>query len=310
MQLTFSFCTFNRAQRLEKLVAAMRQQTAPVPFEILAIDNNSSDDTPAILDRLKRLPGPPLRVATERKAGIVPARNKALEEARHSDILVFMDDDELPLPGLLEAACRAVWVDKAECVGGRVKVKFEPHSRPEWLTDDLLPFLAEVDYGSEPFWISDSTTPIWTANIAYDMRLFRDHTGLRFDHRFNRKGETAGGGEDEFMFHALLTLKARIRYEPQMAVEHFIHPSRLHRRYFLRRHFAAGRRKALYGEESYDRMIAGIPPFLFPQAARQLARTASLLFRGKKQWLRQAMNFTHALGLIAGHYTRMRATQP
>ncbi len=41
MLLTFAFCTYNRADRLRTLVAAMRAQACPVPFEILAINNNS-----------------------------------------------------------------------------------------------------------------------------------------------------------------------------------------------------------------------------------------------------------------------------
>ena len=99
-KLTFAFCTFNRADRLEKLVAAMRAQTCPIPFEILAINNNSSDSTAEVLAHLAQLPGPPLRWVTEPVQGIVAARNRGIAEALDSDILVYIDDDEIPLPGL------------------------------------------------------------------------------------------------------------------------------------------------------------------------------------------------------------------
>src|SRR5574337_1217092 len=99
-QLTFAFCTYNRAPRMKKLVAAILAQDSPVPFEILAVNNNSTDDTVAVLDDLTRRPGAPLRWVTESVQGIVAARNRLLAEAMDSDVLVLIDDDEIPLPGL------------------------------------------------------------------------------------------------------------------------------------------------------------------------------------------------------------------
>jgi glycosyltransferase involved in cell wall biosynthesis len=165
-KLTFAFCTYNRAERLDNLVSSMRSQTCPIAFEILAIDNNSSDATQATLKRLAQLPGTSLRWVHEPNQGIVAARNRALEEAKDSDILVFIDDDELPLPGLLNAAADAVINEGAECVGGKVYIDFSTHARPLWLEDEMLGFLAAVDYGDTAFWIKDASTPIWTANIA------------------------------------------------------------------------------------------------------------------------------------------------
>jgi hypothetical protein len=161
-----------------------------------------------------------------------------------------------------------------------------------------------VDYGAEAFWITNSQTPVWTANVAYDVRLFRDDPSLRFDQRYNRVGAGSGGGEDQEMFEQLLRRNARTRYEPTMRVQHSVEAWRLCRRYFLRRHFDAGRSKALYGGQVYARHVGGVPPFLFLQAARQLAQTAALAVRGRPDWLRQAMNFTYAVGMIAGHHAR------
>jgi len=92
MKLTFAFCTYNRADRLESLVAAMRAQDCPVPYEILAVNNNSQDNTLAILEDLASQPSAPLHFVTERNQGIVSACNRAIEESLDSDILVFIDD--------------------------------------------------------------------------------------------------------------------------------------------------------------------------------------------------------------------------
>lgn len=310
MLLSFAFCTFNRADRLEKLVAAMRAQVCPIPFEILAVNNNSSDATLTVLDQLSRLPGAPLRVVTEAAPGIVPARNRALREAIESDLLVFIDDDELPRPGLLQAATDALINEGAMCAGGRVIVNFAPHIRPRWLGDELLGFLAGVDYGAEAFWITSSDTPIWTANVAYAMRLFRDDPELRFDPRYNRAGTAVGGGEDIAMFGKLLARGVAMRYRPDMQVEHFVEHWRLRRRYFLKLHYQAGVRKGEHELPRYDRTILGVPPFLLMQLLRHGVRTLGVALTRPRELVRQGMNATHAWGLLKGYANRRAGGKP
>lgn len=298
--LTFAFCTYKRSSRLERLVSAMRAQQCPEPFEILAVNNNSPDDTLQVLERLAQLPGPRLRYVTETEQGIVPARNRALGEAMGSDILVFIDDDELPLPGLLLAAANAVRGEGAGCAGGRVSVDFSSLVRPAWLGDELLGFLAEVQHGATPFWVRDESTPVWTANVAYDMRLFRDDPSLRFDSRYNRRGSVVGGGEDVMMFRTLLARGVPIRYCPDMAVLHAVEPWRLRRRYFLNIHYRAGLQYGQFELAEYPRRVLGVPPFLAGQLLRQCWKTLAIAARGQGGVLRQAMNAAHACGVIVG----------
>jgi len=307
--LTFAFCTYKRADKLPALVAAMRAQACPIDFDILAVNNNSPDNTLETLETLSKEPGPALRFVTETAQGIVPARNRAINESLASDYMVFIDDDELPQPGLLNAACDALIREKAQCVGGRVQVDFTPHDRPKWLGDELLGFLAEVDYGPDAFWIQGEDTPVWTANVAYDMRLFRDEPTLRFDHRYNREGTNVGGGEDLMMFRALLERGYTMRFRPDMAVRHFVEPWRLHRSYFLKLHYHSGLRHGQHGMPEYQRLIGGIPPFLVSQFLNHCKKTIVMYATQKKGRLRQAMNAAHALGTIHGYKKRNQNDQ-
>lgn len=304
MKLTFAFCTYNRAARLTRLVDAMRAQACPVPFEILAVNNNSTDATVEVLAALAARPGATLRVVTETDQGIVPARNRAIEESLASDILVFIDDDELPRPGLLSAACDAILNEDAQCVGGKVSVDFSGHQRPRWLEDELLGFLAEVDHGDSPFWIDDDTTPLWTANIAYHTSLFRADATLRFDRRYNRVGADIGGGEDGIMFRALLARGSRIRYRPDMSVLHGVEPWRLKRRYFLRLHYRAGLRRGRYQLPAYPRTVLGVPPFLVSQCLRQGLEAFGLQLAGRRGVVRRAMTAANTLGCLIGYAQR------
>lgn len=304
MRLTFAFCTYNRADRLDRLVTQMRAQSCPIPFEILAVNNNSGDDTAERLEALAQQPGAPLRWVTESKQGIVSARNRALEESLDSDIMVFIDDDELPMPGLLEAATHAIQEEGAQCAGGRVRMDFSTHTRPAWLGDELLGFLAALDYGEAPFWIENRATPIWTANIAYDMSLFRNDPSLRFDKRYDRQGQDIGGGEDAIMFRAFLDRGVRIRYRPDMVTLHAVEAWRLTRSYFLKLHYRKGLRQGQYELPTYERKILGVPPFMVMQFLRHSTSALGMHLSGRAGALRQGMNAAHSLGNLVGYRHR------
>ncbi len=302
-QVTIAVCSYNRAERLPALVGALRVLACPLPFEVLVIDNNSSDTTPQVLNDLSAQSGVPLRHVREARQGIVHARNRAIAETAQRDYLLFIDDDELPLPGYATAALDALGREGADCVGGRIEVPFRDIERPRWLTDEVAGFLGALDYGAEPFWICDTRTPIWSGNVGY-RRAALERYQLRFDPRYNRAGDGVGGGEDAMMFRALIARKAAIRYRPDMAIEHLIDASKLRRAYFLRLHYTAGVKLGRYGAAEPARSVFGVPPFMLNMALRQGARALRLWLAGDPNSLRAAMTAAHTLGQIRGRRQR------
>jgi len=305
-KLTVAVCTYNRADRLQILVQSLRLQECSISWEILIVNNNSTDNTQAVLEQLAAEDGVPLRIVREETQGITFARNRAISESLESDYLFFMDDDELPCPGLLAGACDGLELDGADCVGGQVRISFAHGKRPDWLVDELLPFLAETNHGTDPFWITDISTPLWTANIAYSMSIFKNDTALRFDHRYNRHGVAIGGGEDVVMFRELVARKMRIRYRPDMIVDHLVEEWRLKRSYFLKLHFISGRKRGQFASVEFQRSIFGVAPFLFTQAATQTMKVALMMLRRDRLALRQAMTASHAFGTIRGCYLKWK----
>jgi glycosyltransferase involved in cell wall biosynthesis len=92
----------NTAERLERCVAALRAQDYPRDqFEILMVDNNSTDGSAAILDRQDGI-----RALSEAKQGSYAARNLAVRESRGAR-LAFTDSDCAPDPGWLRAIDQA-----------------------------------------------------------------------------------------------------------------------------------------------------------------------------------------------------------
>jgi glycosyltransferase involved in cell wall biosynthesis len=91
---------FNAAATLERACATIRAQTLTA-WELIAVDDGSVDETPALLARLAREDAR-LRIVTQPHAGIASALNAGLAAAR-SDVIARMDADDEAHPERLEA---------------------------------------------------------------------------------------------------------------------------------------------------------------------------------------------------------------
>ena len=107
IKVIFAVCTYNRSSRLSHLLDVMSSQQCDAKYEILVVNNNSTDNTQEIvLEKIKSAKYPRIRLVKEISQGIVFARNRVIEESLDSDNLVFIDDDELPHQGYLHALTR------------------------------------------------------------------------------------------------------------------------------------------------------------------------------------------------------------
>lgn len=308
--ITVAICTYNRAGNLSKLVEALSRQESPIPYDILFVDNNSTDDTQSILHELAKHSSIPIRIVKEEQQGIPYARNRALEECMENTYLLFIDDDELPAStNMVSSAVKALTEEDAQCAGGRVTINFGDNKRPSWLTDELLPFYAELNHGDKTFWITDQSTPIWTSIVAYNMDIFRNNTDLRFDIRYNRDVNGIGGGSDGIMFRAMLERKIKMLYVPDMAIDHFVENWRISRKYFWKLHFIAGRKYGQFELENFDRTVLGIPPYMLGQFTRRLGETSLLLLKSDANYVRQGMNASYSLGMMYGRFLFWRTSR-
>src|SRR3954463_11732371 len=82
--------TFNRAASLQQALAALLHQTAdPGSYEIVVVDNNSTDGTAAVVALHD---DPRVRLVTEPRQGLSFARNAGLA-ASQAPLVAFTDDD-------------------------------------------------------------------------------------------------------------------------------------------------------------------------------------------------------------------------
>ncbi|MCU0251238.1 MAG: glycosyltransferase family 2 protein [Vicinamibacterales bacterium] len=113
MKFTVVVPVHNTAEHLERCMAALRAQDYPRDqFEILMVDNNSTDGSAGILGRADGV-----RALAEPKQGSYAARNRAVREAG-GDVLAFTDSDCAPAAGWLRAIERAFEAPRVNVVLG------------------------------------------------------------------------------------------------------------------------------------------------------------------------------------------------
>lgn len=121
-------CTRNRAAALKAAIEAYRRVTTTVPWELIVVDNGSTDETAAALIDLAAAFPIPLRVVFERSKGLCRARNAGWRAAR-APVIAFSDDDCYPAPEFIDCIDENFAQDDLGFVGGRVLL-FDPEDFP------------------------------------------------------------------------------------------------------------------------------------------------------------------------------------
>lgn len=104
MFLSAILCTYNRAHLLAQVLASLQRQTlAPEHFELVVVDDGSSDATTEVVNRFSdRLP---LRYLRQEHAGLAAAKNRGIAAAC-GGIVLFLDDDDVADADLLHQHLR------------------------------------------------------------------------------------------------------------------------------------------------------------------------------------------------------------
>jgi glucosyl-dolichyl phosphate glucuronosyltransferase len=239
MKVTIAIPTHNRAEFLRQTLAGIARQDFPhSEFEVLVVDNNSSDHTRAVVEAFAREKPAPLYLL-ETRQGLDHARNRAIAEAS-GDIVVFADDDILVEPDWI-AAIAAPFArhspGKIGAVGGEVIPVF-PDGLPPWLKGAHGPLGYRQDTGPLP----PAQSPMG-ANLAIPRWIFEKYG--RFHTDLDRQGKHYFSGGDGEMIRRLRTAGFEIWFAPEAKVLHQIPASRLNLRHVLRHAFDSARSRVV-----------------------------------------------------------------
>src|SRR5688572_32394884 len=113
-------CTRNRAPQLERSLTALRALQPSSSWELVLVDNGSSDNTSRVIEAFGASGSLPLRAITEQRVGLSRARNAGWRTAC-GKIVCFTDDDCYPQAGYVDTVVRAFNDPAVGFFGGRLE---------------------------------------------------------------------------------------------------------------------------------------------------------------------------------------------
>lgn len=301
MDVTVLVCTYNRCgplrQALESIAAS--QMPLGLEWEILVVDNNSSDGTKRVVAEVSAAHPGRVRYVFEPTQGKSAALNTGLGAAR-GKIIAFTDDDVTVAPDWLARLTANLSGGEWAGACGRI-LPVLPGPGPRWL-DEWHCWDGIVGRFDPALAAGEACPAPWGGNMAISLPQVAGVGGFRTD--LGRVGRSLLSCEEQEFAARLARAGKRFRYEPDAVVHH--HPARaqLTALYALRWFFGKGRSDARVANQPDARRLCGVPVHLFRRLAACSLRCA--LAPTERRRMRWAANTASILGAIAGSWETCR----
>jgi glycosyltransferase involved in cell wall biosynthesis len=208
--LSVIVCTFNRARKLEQCLRHLIHSgdQCAAPWEIIVVDNNSTDTTGEVVRGVSKSARCPVRYVFEAKQGLSRARNRGITEANHR-LLAFTDDDCLVDQNWMASILEEFSKDYSlSIVGGKVVLAN---------SEDGPIAIRPYSHRAEVVSIDQLFALMIGCNMALARGVF-DKIGL-FDPNFG-KGAPTGSSEDVDLLYRALKSGLKIAFSPYVLVYH------------------------------------------------------------------------------------------
>jgi glycosyltransferase involved in cell wall biosynthesis len=223
MTISFIICTYNREKYIYECLSRLAKNTAKEGYEIVLVNNNSTDNTAAECERFEADFKPSnYSYFVEKQQGLSYARNRGIAEAK-GEWLVFLDDDAMVGEDYI-ANLQAHLAKHPEsgAFGGAIEPFFEGDT-PKWISPWAMGFVSAIDLGSQVKLFPKKSYPIG-ANMGISRETI-ERVGM-FNTALGRTGNNLMGGEEKDIFNRIRQAGIPILYFPNIKVQHCIPPKR------------------------------------------------------------------------------------
>lgn len=202
-------CTRNRATQLERTLKCCEALKSSVPWELVLIDNGSTDNTHQLMTSFAATSQLKVVLGSEEAAGLSRARNRGIGLSR-APIVAFTDDDCYPDAEWLVKLYRHMMQENIGFCGGRVLLH-DPKDLPITIQERAEP--RRFDSSHEGI----APGQLLGANMAFRREVLLACRG--FDERLGAGGRFKSG-EDTDLFRRLLEQGIAGAYYPDVVVHH------------------------------------------------------------------------------------------
>jgi glycosyltransferase involved in cell wall biosynthesis len=265
VDLSVVLSTYNRCavlkNALEKLLA---QRTIGIEYEILVVDNNSSDATKETIQSFTQKDSR-FRYIFEKRQGLSYARNAGIEAARAAAI-AFTDDDVEPAQDWIQSIHEALLrYPDADFLGGRV-LPLNGVTLPPWASSKMAPFALQ-DWGDQPIQVSKEGRRVLIGACLVARRRALDRAGL-FNTETQRVKDSVGSTEDGDWENKVWDYGGYGVYLPDIICYAELPNDRLSKSYHRRWHFGHGKFNAKGYRPDWEgsRRVLAVPLFMYRQS--------------------------------------------
>ncbi|MFT6632349.1 MAG: glycosyltransferase involved in cell wall biosynthesis [Bacteriovoracaceae bacterium] len=229
-KISVVICTYNRDKFLDICLESLFKQNLPsYDFEIIVVDNNSTDNTKEVFDT-KKLENPSfeMRYIEEKTQGLSYARNTGWQAA-NSPYVYYLDDDGKASPQLLGEFLRLFSLKEniAAC-GGKIIVEYDPE-KPDWLPHFFERFYGDYSRGEEV--VECEYVP--GGNSTWSVDFLKESGG--FATELGRVGQDGAGCEESLLNARAVQMGYTLMYSPDALMYHYAGPSRLNIKWLFQR---------------------------------------------------------------------------
>lgn len=233
LKVSLIVCTHNRAALLKSCLESLyNQDVSPEDYEVIVVDNNSTDETEKVVSELSAK-HPSLRYHKETRVGASYARNAGYQLAQ-ANWIGYIDDDAVSFPTLVSTALYTINNYPFDTFGG-IFYPWYVEKKPWWVPEKPFYFsnvVGKPKHITEFKGFNAGCGSFYKKAIVEDLGGFNTHLGM--------SGSKIAYGEETELQVRIQQHGYKVGFNPEIKFKHYVAPYKLNPGWFYKSAYAVG----------------------------------------------------------------------